>query len=115
MPVTFFVGVVLLQPDMSGIDRHMAWYFSRKQNSHSDIPPYSIEKEVLALVLAVQHFEVYVSSIGGDLIVHTDHNPLTFLVKFKMSNQRVFRWSLVLQPYDSSTFSTFAREGQCHC
>ncbi len=91
------VGAVLLQTDGSGIDKPVA-YFSKKLNRHQK--RYStIEKEALALVLAVQHFEVYISSAGGDLEVLTDHNPLTFLAKFKTSSQRVFRWSLILQPY----------------
>ncbi len=91
------VGAVLLQTDGSGIDKPVA-YFSKKLNRHQK--RYStIEKEALALVLAVQHFEVYISSAGGDLEVLTDHNPLTFLAKFKTSSQRVFRWSHILQPY----------------
>lgn len=91
------VGAVLLQSDESGVDRPVA-YFSRKLNDHQKA--YStIEKEALGLVLAVQHFEVYLSG-GGDVTVYTDHNPLTFLEKFRGSNQRVFRWSLALQPYN---------------
>ena len=92
------VGAVLMQTDGNGIDRPVA-YFSKKLNRHQK--RYStIEKEALALVLAVQHFEIYVCSAGGDLVVYTDHNPLTFLAKFRLSNQRVFRWSLILQPYN---------------
>ena len=54
-------------------------------------------KELLALVLSIQHFEVYAGN--GRLTVFTDHNPLTFLEKFKHKSQRLFRWSLILQPY----------------
>lgn len=79
------VGAVLLQVDASGVDKPVA-YFSKKLNCHQKA--YStIEKEALALVLAVQHFEVYVSNAGGEVVVYTDHNPLTFLSKFRMSNQ----------------------------
>ncbi|KAL2102623.1 hypothetical protein ACEWY4_001791 [Coilia grayii] len=91
------IGAVLLQSDEQGLDRPVA-YFSKKLNQHQRA--YStIEKEALALVLAVRHFEIYVSS-GGEVLVLTDHNPLTFIAKFKSSNARVFRWSLVLQPYN---------------
>ena len=91
------IGAVLLQADAAGLDKPVA-YFSRKLNKHQKA--YStIEKEALALVLAVQHFEIYLSSSSGDVVIYTDHNPLTFLAKFKTANQRVFRWSLVLQPY----------------
>ncbi len=57
----------------------------------------------MALVLAVQHFEFYVSGNMGDLLVCTDHNPSVFIEKFKGKNQRLFRWSLVLQPYSLNT------------
>ena len=51
-------GAVLLQEDQGGID-HPICYFSRKFNKHQR--NYStIEKECLALVFALQHFEVYV-------------------------------------------------------
>jgi len=91
------VGAVLLQEDSAGVDRPVS-YFSKKLNRHQRV--YStIEKETLSLVLALQHFEVYLSSCPGDIIVHTDHNPLVFLEKFKTKSQRLFRWSLLLQPY----------------
>ena len=91
------VGAVLLQSDENGLDRPVA-YFSRKLNVHQRA--YStIEKEALGLVLAVRHFEVYVSHAGREVEVYTDHNPLAFLARFQTSNQRVFRWALVLQPY----------------
>lgn len=52
-------GAVLLQTDEHGIDRPIS-YFSRKFNSYQT--NYStIEKEALALIWALQHFEVYVS------------------------------------------------------
>ena len=50
-------------------------------------------------MLAVQHFEIYLASCPGDIIVYTDHNPLVLLEKFKTKSQKLFRWSLLLQPY----------------
>lgn len=91
------VGAVLLQADDNGLERPVAFFskkLTRPQKQYS-----TIEKEALALVLAVQHFEVYISSGGNDVVVYSDHNPLTFLAKFQSANARVFRWSLILQPY----------------
>ena len=34
------------------------------------------------------------------IFVFTDHNPLTFLHKMSNKNQRLTRWSLLLQEYD---------------
>ena len=69
-------GGVLLQEDESGVD-HPVCYFSKKfskcQKNYS-----TIEKECLALILSIQHFEVYISSSSSLVTVYTDHNPLTF-------------------------------------
>lgn len=53
-------GAVLLQEDDCGID-HPVCYFSKKFNKHQ-LNYSTIEKEALALLLAMQHFEVYVGS-----------------------------------------------------
>ena len=54
------VGAVLLQEDSDGVD-HPVCYFSRKlDKSHRNYS--TIEKECLALILALQHFEIYVTS-----------------------------------------------------
>jgi len=91
------VGAVLLQENAEGINKPVC-YYSKKLNRHQKA--YStIEKEALAMVLAVQHFEVYLTSNSGDILVYTDHNPLVFLEKFRMKSQKLFRWSLLLQPY----------------
>ena len=56
-------------------------------------------KEALGLVIAVKHFEVYVSHSGWEVEVYTDHNPLVFLARFQTANPRVLRWALASQPY----------------
>lgn len=65
-------GAVLLQTDEKGEEKPVS-YFSRKfkvYQRHYSV----IEKEALALVWALQHFDVYVVS-GSTLVVYTDHNP----------------------------------------
>lgn len=92
------VGAVLLQVGDDGID-HPVSYFSRKFNRHQRA--YStVEKEALALVLALQHFEVYVGSAGSPTVVYTDHNPLVFIQQMRNSNQRLMRWSVFLQAFN---------------
>lgn len=88
-------GAMLLQCDDLGVDKPVC-YFSRKFNRHQ--LNYSvIEKETLALILALQHFSVYVGS--GPVVVFTDHSPLTFLNSLQCPNQRLIRWALMLQSY----------------
>ena len=92
------VGAVLLQTDEKGLE-HPVCYYSKKLNKHQQ--RYStIEKEGLGLVLALQQFEVYINSGKHEIEVFTDHNLLTFLGRMKNNNQRILRWSLLLQEYN---------------
>lgn len=92
------IGAVLLQDDKGGVEHPVAFYskkLNRFQKKYS-----TIEKETLGLILALQHFEIYVTSSPSPLTVFTDHNPIKFIHKFKNKNQRLTRWSLFLQEYD---------------
>ena len=92
------VGAVLMQEDADGID-HPVCYYSKKFDKHQK--NYStIEKETLALLLALQQFEVYLSTTTYPIVVFTDHNPLTFIHKMKNKNQRLMRWCLSLQEFN---------------
>lgn len=89
---------VLLQENEQRI-YHPVCYFPKKfQKHHSH---YSTnEKEALALLLALQHFEVYVGSTVLPVQVFPDHNPLVFLAQIRNSNQQLMRWSLLLQDFN---------------
>ncbi len=90
-------GAVLLQTSEDEVD-YVVGYFSKKFNSYQ--LNYSvIEKEALALIWALRHFEVYVGSGGRPLVVYIDHNPLTFLHSLQNPNQRLMRWCIFLQGY----------------
>ena len=90
-------GSVLVQEASDGLD-HPVSYFSKKflkyQKNYS-----VVEKETLGLVLALEHFDVYLGSTPFKIKVYTDHN-LTFLKTMKNKNQRLVRWSLALQEYN---------------
>ena len=92
------IGSVLVQEASDGLD-HPVSYFSKKflkyQKNYS-----VVEKETLGLVLALEHFDVYLGSMPFKIKVYTDHNPLTFLKTMKNKNQRLVRWSLALQEYN---------------
>ena len=57
----------------------------------------TMEKECLALVWAIKHFKDYL--YGREFTLQTDHQPLIYLNKCKVSNSRIMRWALFLQPY----------------
>ena len=87
-----------MQEDGNGVD-HPVSYFSKKFNKHQK--NYStIDKECLSLILALQHFEVYLTSSPSHIVVFSVHNPLIFIHKTKNKNQRLLRWSLLLQEYN---------------
>ena len=66
-------GAVLMQQDEKGIE-HPVCYFSQKYDAHQN--NYStIEKEALALLLALQHFDVYLNTVLFLITVLTDYNP----------------------------------------
>ena len=70
---------------------------SKKLNRHQK--RYStIEKEALALVLAVWLFSVYVGM--QPVKVFTDHSPFQFIQRMAENNQKLLRWSLELQQYN---------------
>ena len=91
-------GAVLLQDGDDGIE-HPVSYYSKKFNRHQRV--YStVEKEALALILALKHFEVYVGSSNEPTLVYTDHNPLVFLNQMRNTNRRLMRWSLFMQCFN---------------
>ena len=89
------VGAVLLQSDDQGV-LHPVAYHSEKLKQHQ-LAYSTIEKELLSIISAIKKFECYLQL--QPLEIYTDHNPLTFLERNKHSNQRLLRWSLILQPY----------------
>lgn len=92
------VGSILLQADETGV-AHPVCYYSKKLNKHQK--NYStIEKECLALLSSLQHFEVYLKGGSFPVTVFTDHNPITFISRMKGKNQRLLRWSLTLAEYN---------------
>lgn len=56
-----------------------------------------MERECLAVVKSIQHFDVYLS--GVPFTVKTDHQCLRFMSTLKNQSGRLQRWGLQLQPY----------------
>lgn len=90
-------GAVLMQT--KGTLRHPVAYFSKKFNKY-EINYSTIEKEALALLWALRHFEVYITTASTSTLVYTDHNPLTFVNRMKNHNRRLLSWSILLQEFD---------------
>lgn len=91
-------GAILVQEHEEGVD-HPVCFFSKKFDKHQ-LHYSTIEKETLALLWALQHFEVYVGSSPTPVQVFTDHNPLVFLSRMRNHNSRLMRWSLLMQDFN---------------
>lgn len=91
-------GAVLLQDGADGFSHPVSYFstkFSRPQLNYS-----TIEKETLAMLIALQHFDVYLGAVSLPVVVFTDHNPLVFLSRMYNHNQRLMHWALMAQKYN---------------
>ena len=57
----------------------------------------TVEKECLAVVFGIRHFDYYLR--GKEFVLEVDHKPLVYLTHFKGGNDRLLRWALCLQGY----------------
>ena len=71
--------------------------FASKKLSKRERAYSVIERECLAIVWAVQKFQLYL--YGREFVLQTDHQPLAYLDRCKFLNSRIMRWALFLQSY----------------
>ena len=88
------LGAVLLQ-EYDGVNMPVM-YISRKLNA-AETRYSTIERECLALFWATKRLHVYL--YGTEFILEIDHQPLAFVNRSNINNDRVMRWALQLQMY----------------
>lgn len=88
------IGAILLQDE--GGNLFPVAYASRKLVDRERRFS-TVERECLAVVWGIDKFSRYLYGRAFDL--ETDHQPLIYLNKQKVSNARLMRWALLLQPY----------------
>ena len=88
------LGAVLLQ-EYDGVNMPVM-YISRKLNG-AETRYSTIERECLALSWATKRLHVYL--YGTEFILEIDHQPLAFVNRANIDNDRVKRWALHLQMY----------------
>lgn len=97
------LGAVLSQESSSG-DRPVA--FASRQLSDAESRYSALERELLAVVWAIDHFRPYL--FGRRFTIRTDHKPLLWTSGLKESSARVGRWKEKLRSY---TFDITHRKG----
>lgn len=101
------IGGVLIQLDERGEEVPIA-FFSKKLLPRQ--VNYTVsEKECLAVVEAIKHFEAYL--LGAHFTLVTDHKALLALPKTTSGGARITRWALALQPFD---FKLVHKPGKRH-
>ena len=91
----YAVGAVLGQR----LDKKpMAIYYASKTLIEAQINYTTTEKELLAVVYALEKFWPYI--LGSKIIIYTNHAALKYLLSKKEARPRLIRWVLVLQEFD---------------
>jgi hypothetical protein len=91
----YVVGAVLGQ---SKDKKHYAISYASKTLTGPKLNYATMEKELLAMVFAIQKFISYL--VGAKVIVYTDHAALKYLLTKKDAKPRLIRWILLLQEFD---------------
>ena len=100
------VGSILSQVQ-DGQERVIAYYshaFAKTERNYC-----VTRKELLAIMLSLQHFEVYLQL--RKFAIRTDHAALKWLQTLKNPDQQLFRWLATIQSFD---FVIFHRKGLLH-
>ena len=73
-------------------------YYARKTLNEAQRNYTTTEKELLAVVYALDKFRSYL--IGSDIVIFTDHSALKYLLAKHNSKARLIRWVLLLQEFN---------------
>ena len=92
----YALGAILSQGPSIGEDRPIA-YASRSLNEH-EINYSVVEKELLGIIYAVQHFRPYL--YGHPFTLITDHRALIYINKTDDPTSKLVRWRIKLNEYD---------------
>jgi len=100
------VGAVLSQT-INGIEKPIAFFSKVLNEAQRNYCP--TRRELLAVVLSLQHFRNYL--LGAKVILRTDHHSLKWLKTFKRPEGILARWLETLAEYD---YTIEHRPGRLH-
>ena len=76
---------------------HVVYYVSKTLNE-AQRNYTTIEKELLAVVYALDKFRAYL--VGSDIVIFMDHSALKYLLAKKNAKARLIQWVLLLQDFN---------------
>ena len=89
------IGAVLRQREEG---KPYVVYYARKKLNEAQRNYTTTEKELLAMVYALDKFRAYL--VGLDIVIFTDHSALKYLLTKKNFKARLIRWVLLLQEFN---------------
>ena len=102
------LGAILWQEDEEGRERPI--YYASRQMSPAERNYTATEREALAVIYACKKFRHYL--LGYEVIFHTDHDALKYLVNKPDLSGRLARWILLLQEFN---YTVVVKSGKSNC
>jgi len=90
------VGAALCQPADDGTDQPVSFASSKFTPTQRNWS--TVEKEAYAAIYALQRFKHWI--FGTEVVLYSDHNPLSFLCDSVPKSSKLMRWALALQEYN---------------
>jgi len=90
------VGGLLCQRDDSGTEYPISFFSCKLTDTQRNWA--TIEREAYAVLVAVRKFKHWF--FGSKLIIHSDHNPITYLTASAPKSSKLMRWSMALAQFD---------------
>ena len=91
------LAIVAVLGQREGGKSYVVYYASKTLNK-SQRNYTNTEKELLAVVCALENFRAYL--VGSDIVIFTDHSALKYLLTKKNAKARLIRWVLPLQEFN---------------
>lgn len=101
----FCLRAILWQYDLEKKERPI--YYASKQMSAAEKNSTTTERETLAMVYACRKYRQYL--FGYEIVFHTDHDSLKYLINKPDLSGRLSRWIFLLQEF---TYTVVVKSGK---
>uniref|UniRef100_A0A8R1DGL0 RNA-directed DNA polymerase n=1 Tax=Caenorhabditis japonica TaxID=281687 RepID=A0A8R1DGL0_CAEJA len=92
------LGAALMQAETEEEKHFKAIAYTSRTLADSETRWPAIQVELLAIIFALRHFRPYICL--SNIILHSDHRPLSYLLSKHKVNDNLARWLIKLQQYD---------------